>query len=242
MRQVQGVREQNGFKAQGDSQFKNQVINGIIAQTLTSWEALARKYEEKPPFDAVYRFYCRHRMIKLLEERLFAAEAAVSKEEVATYYQQNLEQFTKPEMISLAIIEGSTEDLESLWLEAAMGGDFQNLGRQRTGHDVPVHEIPANHLNRKVMEVIGKLTKKEVSQVFEVDGHLSLVQFIDRKPAEIMALAKVGKNIEETLHGEKLKTLREKYLEKLRLEQVIEISEANWQNLRKELEHRDEKK
>lgn len=236
MRQTKHFRMRNGFKVDMDLQFKNQVVNGIIDQTLTSWEALARKYEQKPPFKAVYEFYCQHRMIKLLEERLFASQTVVDEKEIESYYKENIALFTQPEMIRMAIIEGSEEDLNTLWLEVALGGDFLTLAKQQTGHDVPVRDIPANHLNSKVKEVVDKLTKNEVSQVFKVDGHVSLVQLIERKAAQAMELSKLRKSIKETLHTSKLQTLRQNYLDKLRVEYAVKTNDAVWQNLRKELE------
>ncbi len=236
MRQIQRFRKQNGFKVETNFQFKNQVVNGIIDQTLTSWEALARNYEQTPPFEPIYKFYCQHRMIKLMEERLFSSQVEVDENEISSYYQKNIALFTQPEVIRMAIIEGTPEDLKALWLEVALGGDFVTLAQKHTGHDVPVRDIPANHLNPEVKSVVDKLTKNEVSQVFTVDDHVSLVQLVERKAAEIMPLSEVKEPIKETLHATKIATLRQDYLDKLRVEYAVETNEAVWQNLRKELE------
>lgn len=240
MRQLRHFRSRNGFKEDSSLQFKNQVVNGIIDQTLTSWEALARKYEQKPPFEAVYQFYCQHRMIKLLEEKLFAAKATVSQEEIETYYRSNIALFTQPEVVRMAIVEGSEEDLNTLWLEVATGGEFILLAQQRTGQDIPVREIPVNHLNPKVKEVLTKLTTNEVSQVFTVDDHVSLVQLIEHKAAQVMPLAEVKETIRGTLHTAKLESLRRDYLDKLREEYEVESNETVWQDLKKEMEQLDE--
>ncbi len=240
IRQIHRFRKQNGFKVETDLQFKTKLVNGIIDQTLTSWEALARRYEQKPPFEAIYQFYCQHRMIKLLEERLFASQTTVDEEEIKSYYQNNSALFTQPEIIRMTIVEGTKESLNALWLEVALGGDFILLAQQRTGHDVPVRDIPANHLNPKVKEVVDKLTINEVSQVFTVDDHVSLVQLIERKAAKTMPLSEVEKTIKESLYAAKLNTLRHDYLNKLRVEYAVETNNAVWQNLRKELEQQDE--
>ncbi len=234
--QIQHFRKRNGFKVASDLQFKTRVVNGIIDQTLTSWEALARKYEERPPFKAVYQFYCQHRMIKLLEEKVFSPQAKVSDKEIAAYYQNNMTLFTRPEVIRMAIVEGTEPLLKSLWLEAALNGDFITLAQKRTGHAIPIREIPANHLNPKVKEVIDTLSKNEVSRVFTVDDHVSLVQLIERKVAKVIPLSEVKETIKTTLYTAKIEKLRRSYLDKLRKKYVVKINENVWQKLRKELE------
>jgi parvulin-like peptidyl-prolyl isomerase len=240
IRQILRFRRQNGFQVETTFQFKNQIVNGIIDQTLTSWEGLARNYQQKPPFEAVYEFYCQNRMIKILEGRLFGPQSKVADEAILEYYQQNLTLFTQPEIIRMAIVEGSEKALNALWLEVALGGDFQILAQQRTGETVPIRDIPANHLNPKVKEVVNKLTKNEVSQVFTVDGHVSLVQLIERKAAQTMALSEVKETIRKSLHTAKLDKLRQDYLDKLREEYAVVTNDAVWQNLKKELEQLDE--
>ncbi|MBU1232959.1 MAG: peptidyl-prolyl cis-trans isomerase [Proteobacteria bacterium] len=237
--QLQRFRRQNGFQVENSFQFKNQVVNGIIDQTLTSWEALAREYEKKPPFEAIYQFYCRHRMTKMLEERLFAPQAKVTEEEIKAYYQENLHLFTQPEIIRMAIIEGTEKSLNDLWLEVALGGDFMTLARQRTGGDVPIRDIPVNHLHPQVKEVVDKLTKNEVSKAFTVDEHVSLVQLVERKPKQTMPLAEVKEDIKQSLYVAKMATLRQDYLDKLRVEYAVETNDTAWQNLKKEMEQDD---
>ncbi len=237
--QLQRFRRQNGFKVENNFQFKNQVVNGIIDQTLTSWEGLARNYEQEPPLEAIYKFYCQHRMTRILEERIFAPQAKVTEEEIKAYYQQNLFLYTQPEVIRMAIIEGSEKALNDLWLEVALGEDFMTLARKRTGGDVPIRDIPANHLHPQVKDVVNKLTKNEVSKAFTVDKHISLVQLIDRTPEQTMPLSEVKKEIEQSLYTAKMAALRQDYIAKLRMEYAVKINDTAWQNLKKEMEQDD---
>lgn len=239
MRQIQEFRKRNGFKSEADLDFKNSVVNGIIDQTLTTWEALAREYEKTPPFQDTYKFYCQHRMIKLLEEKMFIPQALVSDKEIEEYYQNNDELFTRPEVVRMAIIEGEQEELNSLWLEVALGGDFLSLAQSMKGHEIPVRELPANHLNLEVKEVLANLSEEEVSNVFSVDGHHSLVQLIEHKQAQKKPLKEVRKNIEETLFAEKLNTQRMNYLEKLKNQYAVELHTKVWIRLREELEQKN---
>ena len=239
IRQVQRFRRQNGFMVENNFKFKNQVVNGIIDQTLTSWEALARKYEEKPPLEAIYTFYCQHRMTKALEQRIFIPQAVVTEEEIKAFYESNLALYTRPEIVRMAIVEGTETALNKLWLETALGADFMTIAQKRTGHEIPIRDIPANHLHPDVKAVVDKLSKNEVSKAFTVDNHVSVVQLIDRKGKEVMPLAEVKEEIKKSLFESKLATLRQNYLDKLRDEYTVKIDDTAWQNLRKEMEQDD---
>lgn len=239
IRQVQHFRRKNGFQVENNFKFKNQVVNGIIDQTLTSWEALARKYEEKPPFEAIYTFYCQHRMTKVLEQRIFIPQVEVTEEEVKAFYESNLALYTRPEIVRMAIVEGTEEALNKLWLEAALGADFMTIAQKRTGHEIPIRDIPANHLHPDVKAVIDKLSKNEVSKAFTVDNHVSVVQLVERKAKEVMPLTEVKEQIKKSLFESELATLRQNYLDRLRDEYTVKIDDSAWQNLKKEMEQDD---
>lgn len=240
LKQLHQFRRKNGFSEDTSFQFKNQVVNGIIDQTLTSWEGVARGYETRPPFKAIYQFYRQHQMVKLLEARLFATDMVISEEEIEAYYNANIKFFSRPEVIRMVIVEGSEDGLNSLWLEVALGGDFRLLAQKRTGQDIPIRDLPVDHINKTVKEVLDKLTVNEVSDVFSVDGHITLVQLIERKPAQIQPLSEVRESIRTTLQAAKSQKLRRDYLEKLKKEYKVKINDSVWQNLKEELEQVDE--
>ncbi|WP_456473384.1 peptidyl-prolyl cis-trans isomerase [Desulfolithobacter sp.] len=241
VRRLQRFRQQNGFNQDSDFDFKKQVLNGIIDQTLTTWEGLARGYEKKDPLKGVYTFYCQHRLIKSLEERLFVPEARVTEEEIEEYYRDNIKEFTQPEIIKMAIVEGTQDSLTALWTEVAMGGDFMEVARERLGHPVPVREIPYNHLEPEVKAVVDKLTNGEVSPVFTVKDHVTMLQLVERKPARAMSLTRVKEHIRDKLYQKKLAAAREAFLARLRAQSTIEVNDKVWQKLREEMEATDEK-
>ncbi|WP_267927011.1 peptidyl-prolyl cis-trans isomerase [Desulfolithobacter dissulfuricans] len=241
VRRLQRFRQQNGFNQDSDYDFKKQVLSGIIDQTLTTWEGLARGYEKKAPLKGVYTFYCQHRLIRNLEERLFIPEAQVTDEEIEKYYREHIDEFTQPEIIRMAIVEGTRESLDALWTEVAMGGNFMDVARERLGHPVPVREIPYNHLEAEVKAVVDKLTNGEISPVFTVKEHVTMLQLVERKPAKAMELDRVRKHIHDKLYQEKVKAAREAFLARLRAQSTIEINDKVWQKLRDEMEPTDEK-
>lgn len=235
IRQLQNFRRKNGFQEQQDQQFRQQVVAGIIDQTLTSWESMARNYQEQEPFATVYRFSCQSRMINLLEAKLFGAGQAVDESAIMEYYQQNIVLFTEPEIIRMVIIEGSQKAMDSLWLDVSLGGDLQSLAQKRTGHQVPVRAVPVNHLNPKVKKVLDGLSDDELSQVFTVNDHVTLVQLIERKAARVIPLAEVQESIRTSLREIQRSTMRQDYLKRLQQKYKITINDAIWQDIKEEL-------
>ncbi len=232
VRRLQRFRRRNGFR-EGDSEvFKQQVANGIIDQTLTSWEALSRRYEKRPPFADTYTYYCRHRLIRSLEERVFRDPAPVPAEEVRRYYQEHRQEFTRPEIIRMAIVDGSAEQMNGLWTEVAMGGDFLELARRYLGHAPPVRDVPVDHLQPRVREVAARLARGELSPVFEVEGHVSLLLLVDRKPARLRPLAEVEQQIVRRLRQQREAGARKDFLARLRGRSSIEINRVAWRRLR----------
>ncbi|NPA94409.1 MAG: hypothetical protein GXO58_03165 [Thermodesulfobacteria bacterium] len=232
-------RRHNGF-AIGDAQtLKEQVANGIIDQTLTSWEALDRGYEKKPPLKQRYEFYCQHRLIKALDRRLLKGMQPITHKDIEQYYKENISQFTTPEIIRMIVIEGTKKDMDSLWTEVAMGGNFQDLIEKRSGHTPPIREIPANHLDPEVKAVVDSLGKGEVSPVFTVKGHISMLQLLERKPPKVIPLDRVATQIRKKLQEQREKQVKDKFLARLRDNSTIEVNNGTWQKLRQELVETD---
>jgi hypothetical protein len=219
--------------------FKMQVINGIIDQTLTSWEGLARGYEKEPPFEDVYVFYCQHRMIRALEEKIFKPQVKVTPEDVRAHYEAHIERYSRPETVRLVHVEGSHDDMSALWTAVAMGGDLRAVAMERFERTPAIREVPLSHLDPEVRGVVEKLTREELSPVFPVNGHAGLVQLIDRTPAQPQPFATVSGRIHEQLHEERLNKVREEYLQRLRAGSSIEVNEEVWRQINKEMEQAD---
>ncbi|MDW7772480.1 MAG: peptidyl-prolyl cis-trans isomerase [Desulfobulbaceae bacterium] len=243
VRRMQKFRRESGFGKKDDAyRYKEQVLNGIIDQTLTSWESLARGYEKQSPFKEIYEFYCQNRMIKALENRLFFSQAEVTPEEVNAYYEEHIEDFSRPEIVRMVSIEGHREMINSLWTQVAMGSDLRSSALERFDLNLPVRDMPVDHLSQEMQAVVNKLTKGEVSPVFDINGHASLVQLVERIPAQPSPLAKVGHQIRDQLFTERLDRIRSEYVDRLRAGSSITVNDGVWKQLKKEMEQADAEK
>ncbi len=232
-------REKNGFAPEDPGRLKARVLSGIIDQTLTTWESLDRGYEKKPPFRDDYLFYCRHHLIMNLEKRVLTGTDTIDRQQIEQYYQQHIKEFTKPEMVRMVIVEGSRKELQALWAEAVTGGDLRKLAAERFGHQVPVREVPADHLDPVVRKVVSSLTPGELSPIFAVKGHVSLLQLLQLIPASPAPLERVEKRIRQILSRQRQEEQRQAFLAKLRAQSSITVDEKAWRQLKQQLEQED---
>ncbi len=214
---------------------KDKVLNGVLFQTLTTWESLDRHYEERPPLEPIFRFYKQHRLIKELERKVFDNMITVSDNEISLYYQQHVDEFTPPELVSLAMWEGGEEIAEKIAADIARGVDFFEAIKKHSDLQAPIRQIPVNHLEAAVQEEVNKLVKGGVSAPFKKGKHYVIMKLITRKPASPTPLDKVKPKIAERLHDQRFKKIRAEYVEQLKERSTIKVNMNIWKKLRKEL-------
>ncbi len=220
---------------------KEAVLNAIVSQSLTSWAALDRHYEEKPPFKEVYQFYRHHRLIKELEKRLFIPNAKPSEADIKTYYQKNLQEFSHPETVTIALVNNAGDKAKKFWMEITLGKDFFDLGTKYFGSRPPTQTFPINHLDKAIKAAIANLAPGEVSRPFAYQGHDALVKLLKHDPESPRPLTEVSEKISDTLFQKKMSTLRSKYLEQIKAKSSITVDDKVWQSVTKELGESDEK-
>ena len=218
------------------------MLSGIISQTLTSKEALARHYEKEPPFADVFEFYVRHQLGKMLEQQVFFTGAVVSDEEVQAYYKENVDEFKHPGEYRVILVEGSEEDMQTVWKHVLVGDDFRELADKSSSHGEGVRIFTEDVMDSGLKKAVSGLNKHEISRVVPYNGQYALVQLIDYKPATIFPLNMVRDRLEEKLKLKKADQLRSDYLKKLRGKITISVDNTVWKNLRAELDQDNEDK
>jgi parvulin-like peptidyl-prolyl isomerase len=236
LRKDEEVRQpgRHGRTAEADN-IKNRVVNGIIGQNLTNWEALDRHYEEQEPFKWEYQFNVRHRLTNAVQARLFAAKVTVSDEEIKNYYMENISRYTQPEMVDLVLIDDTAGDVDRVWGEVAAGKDFFKAVKEITEQSTTAETLPLIHLEPSVQEIVAKLTTGETSRPFTNEGHRFLLHLTERTPAVPVPLEKVSQTIRSSLMAKKIAQKRKEYLDLLKSRSAIKVNESNWQAIQKEL-------
>lgn len=239
MEKEKRFREKFKFKGRTLDELKQWILGNIISQTLISWEAMDRHYEEKDPFRQTYQFYRRHRLTREFEKKFVLPKAQVDDADFERYYAKHAAQFTQPEMVSLAMLEGEAGLIEKIWGEITLGRDFFAVAQENFPGATPVRQVPRSHLDSDLRAVIDSLSKGEISKPFAYNGSMALVKFLGIKDKKVVPLAdireQIAKQVEEEKYGQVKKTL----LETLKSRSDISVNEREWQRLRKEIEKED---
>jgi parvulin-like peptidyl-prolyl isomerase len=216
-------------------QLKQRVLNNILSQTMTSWAALDRHYEERPPLQEVYQFYKQHRLIKELEKRLFEPKSDVNPGEVEAYYRQHEEEFTQPAKVHIASMEYSGQQIDRIWAEITTGNDFGKVAEKYTGRPLIEAEQLAEQLDPALKEVVGKLGPGEISPPFLNNGHWLLVKLINNRKTHVEPLAEVTNRISAKLQQEKFDQARATFLDLLKTKVSITVNDSAWQALQADM-------
>ncbi len=214
---------------------KKRIVNGIVSQTLIDKEALARHYERGPLKD-VYWFYTRNRLIYELETKMIWPKVSVSDEEVKRYYQQHIENFTKPERVELAVIQTQDRELVKVIYERLKKGeDFFDVARDVMFHGATPRRFALKKLVPPVREAVERMKPGEVSNIIKYKNWFFIVKLIKRYSQEVHPFDEVKESIKKTLAKQRFEQLRREYIEKLRRQSTIEINENRWREVLAEL-------
>lgn len=213
-----------------------ETLNTMISQSVTTWESIDRNFEKKKPFKLVYDFYTQHRLIKELEKRFFTV-TDVSEKEIALYYKEHLDEFTMPATVKYVELVDEERLIKKMWIEITTGEDISETAQKYYSRKPPVRNVPVDHLDPTLKEVLGKLAKGEVSDPFPKGDYkkTAIVKLIERKPARPVPLEMTKEKIFPIIKKEKFNKQRSEYLEKLKAGSTIDVNKKAWEKIKKEL-------
>ena len=232
-------REKNQFPAEEINILKKRVLASIISQTVVSWEATDRHYEEKEPFKWVYRFYCDHRLNKEIEKRLVEPKVKIDETELEKFYQENSERFSHPEMVDFMLLEGDAQTINKMWQEISSGHDFFEVAAEHVPGGPSLQKMPVNQLSPELKTIVSSLRKGEVSLPFAFKDGSALMRLVNYKEKIPVPFPQVKEQIRQELSRLKYQQAREDLLRRLKEGSEISINPKVWNKLRKELAHAD---
>ncbi|MFH1216191.1 MAG: peptidyl-prolyl cis-trans isomerase [Pseudomonadota bacterium] len=234
VRKEMGFRNQYGYEVDGDEAFKKKLLDGVLAQTLTSRGAMDEHYEEKDPLKPLYQFYRQHRLIRELENRLFQPQIIVSEADMEKYYNDNLDRFSRPAMVSIALLEDEENLINMMYGEIKKGTDFFAVAARYYSSEPAVRDMEYDKLDSKVRAVLDKLTTGEVSSPFFINGHHTIIKLVKKTPATPMPLDHVQDTVAAQVEKQQFEQARNKYLAVLKERSDVTVSSRAWQKLKKE--------
>jgi len=233
-------RTKYGFKQDDPQKKKRRLLDGIIAQTLTSRAALDQHYEEKPPLLPIYTFYRQHRLIKELEKRLFADEIKVTEEEIQTYYEKHKAEFSQPDTLSFAVINDEKKLIDKISSAIKLGGDFFNESARYYSQEVEIQRLPEESIDADTLAVLKSMAPGEVSESMADGATHRIIKFVKQTPGMAVPIAHVKEMIEQSLKKKKTEAIRTDFLARLRSHSSIETRDVVWATLQKKFGESDE--
>jgi parvulin-like peptidyl-prolyl isomerase len=236
-------RMRRSKKVWSDAEKQNLIrglLNGIIAEYLLTWEARDRHYEDQPPFKWIYEFYKENRLIKEVERRLIAPQVKVEEKEISTYYEDRIDQFRPPEILSFLMLFGDREKIERAGPDIKNGQDFEAIGEKYELSFNPIYNISARRVAAGVRQKVDTLEPGKISQPFEMNGEYYVVQLQDRKIQNPVPMEKVRDKIISSLKKEKFVKLRQEYLEMVLDQSEVSVNRRAWNKLSKKLTDQQE--
>lgn len=226
------IKEKKIRKDVSDELLKSMVVNTIISQTLINKESLSRGYEKRPPLLWTYEFYKQNRLRADVEAGLMAA-VVLSDQDIQSYYDSNIADYTVQEKFTFSIIKGAEDVLKKVWVGSLSGGDFAELA-QKYSLDVNKQSEEVNSLPPEIVNELKKLAKGGVSLPFMLDGNYAILKLIERLPGQVSSLEQVKSKVVDQLKKAKFEVSKVDYLNKLKSRSKIDINEGVWNGLERE--------
>nr|WP_320050970.1 peptidylprolyl isomerase [uncultured Desulfuromonas sp.] len=233
----------NHYRRFGGKDIKNisfedivrRVANDIVAQTLTTMEALDRHYETKPPFQSVYYFYQRHRLIRGLEHKLIKPQISVSDDELEQYYNTHHDEFAYPLRVRYASVETRNEKMAlKLRDELRKGGDFYQVLSPLSPEGIATKTTPVPHLVPEMQALVSTLQPGQCDML-QVDDYFHFIRLVESPRIDYMPFEQIKDSLRAQLEDQKFKEKRAELIARLRQRTNISVNQRQWQRCINEL-------
>ena len=226
----------DGHSRISEEDLKNRVVENIITQTLVSKEALARHYEERPPFKEVYDFYRRNRLNIEWKKAVIAPQVVISDSQVENEYKRMTDYFRQPEEVDIAWVRTADRELaRKVQQELMEGRDFFKVLIPRFGAGIEMKKLPVDSLDPFLQEIVAGLAPGQVSSPVEKGEEIVFVKLIRRHQGQPTPLAMVAASLREKLQKKRFSELEKEMLAKLKNRSSIKVKPQVWKRVRKNL-------
>jgi len=208
----------------------HQVINGIITQNLTNTEALSRNYQLQPPLKTTFDFYCKHRLIRELEQQLIAPAAKLSAEEIKNAYEKRKQQLAGPTTVEIIRAQTSDEQLANrLRKKMRQGEDFLSIISVLGSTQPRIESVEVEQLSTPLQQALQYMHSGESKVVNEQD-FITFVQLIKAQHQQIVTFEQIKNELRAQLQQQAMRKKRQEIVQQLRQRSTIKLNQKQWQN------------
>lgn len=213
-----------------------QVLNGIISQNLANAEALGRNYQLRPPLKATFDFYCKHRLIRELEQQLIVPAANISEEEVKQAYATHKQQLDGHGTVEIIRAETTDAQLATKLQERMRHGEeFSNI-IEVLGHKQPQVEqvVLDEKLSPQFQQKLQHMQEGECALINEQEVY-TFVQLIKGVHQQTIDFEQIKGALSSQLKKQAMQKKRHEILMQLRQLSSINLDKQQWQNCLEQL-------
>jgi len=216
-----------------DAALKNMVLDAMLANGLTSYEALDRHYERRPPLREIYQFYRKNILAGLLRKRLTGEIAPVEEDEARRYYQEHTERFVRPAAYRLVLVKDDADRIQRIWTKVISGMDLADAVSAAGGRleFSGRHFVPAGHLTARDREVVARLRAGDISGPYDSGKQRAIARVLDKKTSAPTPFARVVDDIRRELLVRRKEAVVSAFVAKLRRAAEISVNERLWERL-----------
>jgi len=209
---------------------KQQFLDEIIVDTLLYKEAVNKKVDKNEDVKRLVNEAKRKIMIVQLLRDEVDGHNDVTDEEIQSYYNENQEKFTTPEVLRASHVLVKTEDeAKDILVELSNGRNFEDLARARSidptakiGGDIGY--FTRNQLVPEVEEACFSMQPGEISGIVNSKFGYHVIKLTERKEPALKDFEEVKDVIKQSLTRHKKKVRFNELVETLREKSEIVIN------------------
>lgn len=237
--QVKKVAQLRGGSVKDAEDFlesRQRVVNDLFAQVLTGRESLERHFELVPPLKPTYDFYTRHRLIKELEAEVLTPQVNISDDDLKKHYQDNKKQFSRGEMVEVAIVKTNEKKMAAeVTDKLKKGKDFFKVMEPLSPAGIQIQNTPVAHLSPAVQKALEGMAPGQVRSGVEDGKDLAFIKLISRRSEEFVPFDEVKDQLRTEVGKDRFEKIRNGMVAQLRKRSSIKVTDGAWNTLREGL-------
>ena len=199
-------------------------------------EAFLKQYELKEDQIGQVKKDIKHRLqLEKMIGKITQDTADPDDEEIQTFYNENIERFTSPEMVRAAHIvkhltanddeKKAGKEMQKILVKLRSGSDFEALAKQQSDCSDNAGDLgyfPRGQMVQEFEDVVFQMETGQISNVFQTQFGLHIAKVIDKTPAKPIELEEVRKDITGELTEQKKQKAIEDFVDAQKSKATIE--------------------
>ena len=175
-------------------------------------------------------------LVKKLVSKEVSSKVLVSNNDITSYYNDHIQDYTSPEKISFSQIwlkKGQDEDnkrklIEDLYRQIKDGADFKSLAMQysedpNSKEGKTWKNVVRGQFTAELDKALWSLTPGQVSSVIETSVGFHIIKVEIKEKPRVVSLDQVWNEIQDNIYFERAESIRKEWLQRLRKDAYIQI-------------------